>query len=124
VMQSSRAPSEADIQSQICGLLSHLARAHRFIFFSVPNEHNFNESTGNRFARVNALKKRGMTPGVADLVLVKDGKAYFMEVKTPAGRISDAQRQFMSNAAGAGARYVVVRSYDQAVAVLKQWGIA
>jgi len=113
---------EADIQAQIVALLSHHARKNHFIFFSVPNEHDLS-ATKNRYAKINKLKKMGLTPGVADLVIVKNGKAHFMEVKTPKGRISDNQRKFMDNAAGAGAHYIVVRSYENAVEILKYWEI-
>lgn len=115
-------PRESEIQAQIVGILSFYARKNHFIFFSVPNERDLSGAV-NRFALMANLKKMGFTPGVADLCIVKQGKAYFLEVKTPTGVVSDNQRIFMNAAANAGAHYAVVRSYEEAVAVLKQWEI-
>jgi hypothetical protein len=113
---------ESDIQAQIVALLSHHASRNHYIFFSVPNEHDLS-GAGNRFAKINKLKKMGLTSGVADLVVVKNGQAYFMEVKTPTGIVSDNQRWFMSNAASVGAHYAIVRSYEEAIKVLTAWVI-
>lgn len=113
---------ESDIQAQIVALLSHHSRRNNFIFFSVPNERDLSAS-GNRFAHMAKLKKMGYTPGAPDLVIVKNGQAYFMEVKTPTGHISDNQRWFMSNAASVGAHYAIVRSYEEAIKVLTAWVI-
>ena len=113
---------ESDIQTQIVAALSYHAWKHKYIFFSVPNEHDLSAS-GNKYARMTQLKKMGFTPGVADLVIVKAGVASFLEVKTPAGEVSDNQRRFMSAAVSAGAHCTVVRSYEQAISVLKQWEI-
>jgi len=113
---------ESDIQTQIVALLSLHSHKNHYLFFSVPNERDLSAS-GNRFAKINKLKKMGLTSGVADLVIVKNGQAYFMEVKTPTGIVSDNQRWFMSNAASVGAHYAIVRSYEEAIKVLTAWGI-
>lgn len=114
--------SESDIQAQIVALLSFHSRKNHYLFFSVPNERDLSAS-GNRFAHMAKLKKMGYTPGAPDLVIVKNGTAYFLEVKTPTGVVSDNQRRFMNNAAAAGAHYSLARSYDDAIKVLTAWGI-
>lgn len=113
---------ESEIQSHIVEFLSYHARKNHYLFFSVPNEHDLSAS-GNRYARMATLKKMGFTPGAPDLVIVKKGYAFMLEVKSATGRISDNQRRFMSWAGETDTHYVVVNSYDQAVAVLIQWGV-
>ena len=113
---------ESDIQTQIVELLSYHARRNRYIFFSVPNEHDLS-GAGNRYAKINKLKKMGLTPGALDLVIIKTGMAFLMEVKSAKGIVSDNQKLFMNGVWRAGAKCSVVRSYEQAAAVLKQWGI-
>lgn len=113
---------ESDIQTQIVGLLSYHAKRNHYIFFSVPNEHDLS-GAGNRYAKINKLKKMGLTPGAPDLVIIKAGVAFLMEVKTPKGVVSDNQHRFMARCGETDTHYVIVRSYEQAAAVLKQWGI-
>lgn len=59
------------------------------------------------------------TPGMPDLLLIKDGIARFMEVKTPTGKVSPHQQAKMTEIERhAGARCDVVRSRDEALAAL------
>lgn len=59
------------------------------------------------------------TPGLPDLLLIKDGTARFMEVKTAVGRLTPHQQAKMTEIERyAGARCDVVRSRDEALAAL------
>ena len=69
------------------------------------------------------LKAIGMLPGVADLVLVHEGRTYFLELKAAGGRLSDAQRDFSERALAAGALWTVAYSIDAALAALRGWGL-
>ena len=85
---------------------------------SVPNE-----GAGESRNRTMQLMAIGMKPGVADLVLwVPVGKKTaiaYLEIKTPSGRLSDAQRRFMARCADSGIPYGVARSVDDAMAFVR-----
>lgn len=69
------------------------------------------------------LKKMGFLPGVSDIEIIHNGQAYFIELKTATGKVSDKQVRFMDNATRSGARCAVVRSVDGMVGCLRRWGI-
>jgi hypothetical protein len=51
-------------------------------------------------------------PGLSDSLVVKDGRAIFLEGKREDGKLSPEQKDFGSDAILAGATYHVVRSID------------
>lgn len=60
----------------------------------------------------------GLPPGTCDLLFIGGGHAVFIEVKTPAGRVSDAQRRFIAAVERHGAPHVragVARSVEDAI---------
>ena len=58
------------------------------------------------------------TPGLPDLQAIKDGRVVMVEVKTPKGRLSDAQAAFSRAWQLAGGEYVVARSVDDVAALV------
>lgn len=68
------------------------------------------------------LKGMGYCAGVPDLMLVS-GKAYFLEIKCRTGKVSAVQHDTMSALEQAGADCAVVRSVDEALAMVLFWGI-
>ncbi|MDP6038882.1 MAG: VRR-NUC domain-containing protein [Candidatus Latescibacteria bacterium] len=118
-------PDESTLQSQIVELLSRLADKGRFSFFSVPNENKFLSLLPKNIAIAitNKLKAMGMVPGAADLCVVQDGRIYFMEVKTEKGRQSANQKLFQTAMIEVGAKYILVRSVNEALLALKFWNI-
>lgn len=121
--------SETILQINIVETLSLLARQHRFIFFSVPNEGALKMAgLGKMPTKIHplimTLKKMGLTPGVSDLVIVAEGgRFYGMEVKTEKGRLSESQVIFRDRCRELGIPYVVVRSVEEVVEQLRTWGI-
>jgi len=111
--------SEADIQIQVIEYASLLAAQCGFIFCSIPNE---GKDRANP-ARLAKLKRMGLRLGVADLVFIKDGRAYFLEMKKPGKKQSDDQIDFQLDAARVGAQYAVAWSFEEAVKILQSWGI-
>lgn len=82
--------------------------------------HIKNETTGGA-AEVAADKAMGVKKGVPDLCLpVTRGGFYglYIEMKTPSGRASDAQRWWVTRLTEQGYRAVVCHGYDAAVAEL------
>ena len=111
--------SEADIQIQVVEYVSLLAAQCGFIFWSTPNEGTDRANP----ARLAKLKRMGLRPGVADLVFIKDGRAYFLEMKKPGGNQSDNQIDFQLDCAIVKAQYAVTWSFEEAVKILQSWGI-
>ena len=61
--------------------------------------------------------------GTPDLLIVADGKAYFLELKGAGGRVADAQRQCREAFRAAGAMVERCVGIDAAVAQLTAWGL-
>lgn len=99
--------TETDIQRDI---LAALAR--------VPGLVCWRSSTGvsrsgGRFLRY-GVKGQGDITG-----LLPGGRMFALEVKTPTGRVSPEQVEFGARVNGAGGLWAVVRSVDEALAVIE-----
>ena len=55
------------------------------------------------------LKPHNLTPGVADVIVLKDGKMICIEAKSPTGKQSPEQKQFEQNVKRNGGEYHLVR---------------
>jgi hypothetical protein len=109
-----RQQPEAAIQK---ALFSHLRwRAVPGVFaFAVPNG-------GWRTAIEGAiLKSTGVVPGVPDLIIIRNGRVYGLELKTDSGRLTDIQRETMEAMRTAGAIVAVAHGVDEAIAQLESW---
>jgi len=121
-------PSESQIQIAIVDYLKLLAPRHGFIFFSIPNSaygigKGKSRLSGSEYGKIARLVREGLTAGAADLQIVHNEKAYFLEVKKPGGRMSDKQKDFMESALAVGAEYAVVQSVEEVIILLKSWRI-
>ncbi|PNX49871.1 MAG: hypothetical protein BV457_00090 [Thermoplasmata archaeon M9B1D] len=107
---------ELNIQSSIIQYL----RYKGIKVFSIPNGANF----PNHYTRY-LMSCSGLTSGVADLeVLLPNGKAIFLEVKTEKGRQSKTQKEFEEEVKKLGFDYYIVRSIDDVIKLgLKQLNI-
>ncbi len=118
---------ESDLQIQIVATLSVFSERCRFAFFSIPNEGSASGSGNDRsrgaFAKIMKLKKMGMTPGVADLEIIKEGRSYFLELKSPGRKQTVNQIRFEEWVTRCGAPYYCTSSYTAAIDVLKHWKI-
>ena len=79
------------------------------LLFAVPN--------GGGRSRVEAaiMKAEGVTPGVADLILLVPRGGHnclCIEMKTPTGKQSPAQKEWMAYAVKHGAVYAIVSSFE------------
>lgn len=100
-------------------VISHLkARAEpRVFYWSTPNE-------GRRgYVAAAALKRSGLTAGVPDLLILKAGDLYALELKAPGGRLTPSQRLVMDRMAECGAQVAVAHSLDEALVTLECWGL-
>ena len=92
--------SEFTIQVEIVDY----CRKNNIICFSVPNEATRNNSK---------YIKSGVLAGVSDLIVLKNGKSYFVELKDYKGRQSDKQKDFENIVSLQGFKYFLVRSLDE-----------
>lgn len=99
-------------------VVAHLkARAYSCFWWHTPNE-------GKRgFVNAAALKAMGMTAGVPDLLILKDGSLYAIEFKAPGGRLTPSQILVLDRLRACGAMAVVAFSIDEALVTLEYWGI-
>lgn len=96
-----------------------------FLNFGVKNAVIFHPANGGLRSLSEAMrfKRMGLRAGVADLVMIYKGRTYFLEIKSPAGRLTPEQLAFADDARSAGAEVAVIRSLDDLRLALKAWGI-
>lgn len=87
------------------------------LIFHVPNGGRRSLTEGRKF------KMLGVRAGTPDLVLVHDGRTFFLELKSEKGRVSPEQHRFGEDARIAGAGWAVVRSIDDVRNAFKAWNI-
>ena len=87
------------------------------LWYHVPNGEI---RTGRAGAK---LKRMGTKPGIADFALtLPDGRSAFLEIKNDKGRQSPEQKAFQTQCERLGIPYSLVRSSQEAEAVLWSWG--
>jgi hypothetical protein len=64
----------------------------------------------------------GVHPGVADLMVLCDGRVLFLELKSTKGRLSPAQEAFRDAVRTQGFGWALVRSLDDALGALADHG--
>lgn len=64
-------------------------------------------------------RKGGGTKGSADVQGVIDGRIYYFEVKIGQDRQSEAQKEFQRSVESAGAKYFIIRNFDEFIDVYK-----
>lgn len=69
------------------------------------------------------LKADGHQAGWPDLQFYFAGQAYFLELKTRHGQVQPKQKALHAALRAQGALVEVVRSFDEAMAVLARWGL-
>lgn len=103
-------PLEKDIQSAICQYLFDI----KHYFGWRQNNTPIYDATRKTFR---AMPKYSLK-GVADIIVIKNGTAIFLEVKRPKGKQSDEQVDFENMAKKNGAQYYVVTSIDDVIKIL------
>jgi hypothetical protein len=100
-------------------LVEHLRLRARpdVLYLHVPNGEKRDKITGAK------LKRMGVLPGAADLLLWHRGSSFALELKAPGGRLSEAQLAFMARFNDAGGHTAVADNIDRALACLTAWGL-
>src|SRR5262245_27424011 len=107
---------EQDLQRAV---LEHLE------LYSVPNCDWFHVGNGGWRSPVEAkvLKSLGVRPGVPDLILIRDGQTFGLELKTEIGKLTSVQRTAHVLMRAAGAEVEVAYGIDEAIELLQRWQI-
>jgi hypothetical protein len=67
------------------------------------------------------FKAMGVRPGTPDLILLREGKLYALELKAKGGRLSKAQLSCHAVLRHAGAVCAVATGIDEALVILESW---
>jgi hypothetical protein len=88
-----------------------------------PDVFAFHPANGGYRTAIEAaiLKACGVRPGVPDVIAIKDGKCYALELKAPGGRLTDVQRDAQAALAAAGATVAIAVGLDDALAQMEEW---
>lgn len=97
---------EVDIQNTICQYLE----LKKHIFWR-SNTTPIYDPTRKTFRRM----PKYAVKGVSDIILLKDGKAYFLEVKRKGCSQSLSQKEFEAMVRRGGAEYEIVRSVEDII---------
>ena len=111
-----QAATEAEIHAAIVTLIRTVA----------PDLLVFHPANGGWRSKAEGakLKALGVTPGVPDLCLITPvGRVFFIEVKTPNGRLSAEQQKIHEWLTAIGVSCAVARSIDDARNALRAWNI-
>jgi hypothetical protein len=90
-----------------------------------PGTFAFHPANGGWRSRTEAkiLKGLGVTAGTPDVIAIRDGRAYALELKAKDGKLSPAQRWAHAALRQAGAEVATANGLDEALAWLEQWGL-
>ena len=109
--------SEHTLQVQLLRYLDYSARPDLY-WFAIPNAARRSLRMGGH------MKGEGLKAGVADLCfMLPGGKAAWLELKKPGNYQTVEQKGFEARCKRLDHPYAVARNLDQAIAVLKQWGV-
>ena len=67
------------------------------------------------------LNGMGAKAGVPDICAIKDGKAYFLELKAEGGKLTEKQEQVLTELRSCGAMATHAHGLDQALRILEGW---
>jgi predicted RecB family endonuclease len=76
---------------------------------------------GARASRRTILKGLGVRSGVPDVIAIKAGQTYALELKAPGGQVTAAQRAAHVALRAAGASVAVAYGVDAAIEQLERW---
>lgn len=108
--------SEQDIQKTIMRALD-LGLPSDAIAFAVPN------GGGRSHTEAAILNGQGVKAGVPDIIIIHRGTSFGLEVKSKTGTLSISQRSMFPRLRECGMRIEVVRSLDEALAHVRDFGI-
>ena len=110
------APSEATIHRAVVAHLEHRATAG-VVAWHTPNGEARGAGVGGK------LRGLGTRAGMPDLLLLRAGRLYGLELKRAGGRVSPAQSAMLASLEAAGATVAIAYGLDDALGRLLAWGL-
>ncbi len=91
----------------------------------VPAMFAFHPANGGWRSAVEAaiFKGMGVKAGMPDIVAIRGGHTFLLELKAPGGRLTAVQRETHAALAAAGATVAVACGLDDALAQLEAWAL-
>jgi len=114
--------SEHGIQRRIAGVLRIEIGAeakvseHGVTWFCIDHANHHGEVPGIRVGR-------GIPPGIFDMLVLYQGRAFWIELKSRNGTVSDPQRSMAATLLLSGCRIGIARDEGEVLACLDEWGI-
>ena len=92
---------------------------------SAPGVFAFHPPNGGWRSRIEAaiLRGLGVRAGVPDVIAIRGGCVYALELKPPGGRLTAAQNAAHAALRAAGATVVTSYGLDDAISMLEEWGL-
>lgn len=109
--------AEDTLQITVAALLDTILPPGESWWCHVPNGGNRSAHTGAR------LKRMGTKAGAPDCMIIYQGKAFWIELKSRYGSLQDSQRVAFPKIMAAGSPIAVARTLEEVVAALMAWGI-
>ena len=114
---ANRAHPEDDFQETVIAQARLMLR-REVMFFHVPNG-------GKRNVREAAkLKRMGVLAGVPDLIFIRAGAVYMLELKTGKNDTTPIQKATIAALTEAGAQIAVCRTMEEVVMAWRKWNLA
>ena len=111
-------PLEKDIQKAIIQFLSAHPKVSIYGRFNSGTAITGDAQGNTRYTRFNSIK------GFPDIHgMLKGGRAVYIEVKRPGGRVSDEQQEFIDKVAAHGAVAFIAYSVDDVISAFKRFGV-
>lgn len=102
---------ESDLQKYFVKLLYMVPN---IFFHSIPNESKRSFYYGSH------LKKMGLRSGVPDLLIIKNGRPIYIELKSKKGKLTKNQENIRDEIIKNGADYYVINCIDSIEKFLKE----
>ena len=92
---------------------------------AAPNVFAFHVGNGGYRRPIEAkiLHGLGVVSGVPDVIAIKDGRCYALEIKAEGGRLSENQERVLIKLRECGAMATHCHGLDQCLRLLEAWGI-
>lgn len=101
---------ESDLQKYFVKILYTIPS---IFFHSVPNESKRTHYYGNH------LKKMGLRSGVPDMIILKDGEVFYIELKSKNGKLTKNQKFIKEEIIENGGNYFLLNSIESINLFLK-----
>jgi len=106
---------EQQVHFQVAGFLKLVLRTDVF-FTTFP-------AGGGGKLRGAFLKRMGLVPGVPDVLIVYQGRAYWIELKSDSGQLSKTQKDTIAALNTAGSHVMICHSVEEVSYALSLWKI-